>query len=77
MGSNDTFELWTGDYDKVFYDVLKGTELVKHCWPNDGKLTATDGTGRVFIPEDNVKVRKSPEHPLDRKPKVRRRVGKN
>lgn len=54
------------DYDKVFYDVLLSNgEIVKHCWPNAGRMNAINGDGRKWGGEDGVKVRPSMDHPED------------
>jgi hypothetical protein len=46
------------DYEKDFYEVLlpDGT-IVPQCWPNDGKMNATDCSGRSWDWNSGVKVR--------------------
>ena len=51
------------DYEKVHYDVLTEHGTVRHCWPNGGRMYATDGTGKYFDP--GCWVSKSTTHPLD------------
>ncbi len=54
--------LWDGAYDKKFYDVWLGKgDVVIHCWPNAGKMCATDGSGREwsFSAEAPIAVRES------------------
>lgn len=54
------------DYEKQFYDVLLPSGVVvKHCWPNAGYLCDINGSGLKFGPEDNIKIRPSPDHPED------------
>jgi len=57
---------FTDDYAKAFYDVrLNGrAEIIKHCWPNAGKMMAQDGSGREWWPGECL-VRLSPDHPLE------------
>ena len=60
------FTTWNGEYDKVHYDVLlPDGELVKHCWPNAGKMCAMDSKQRSWTKDDGIKVRVSPTHPLE------------
>jgi hypothetical protein len=40
---------YTGSYQKIEYDVLlKNGKIIPNCWPNAGKLNATDGSGRRY-----------------------------
>ena len=61
---------WPCDYDKTFYDVMlhDGT-IIKHCWPNAGKMIDTSkDSRRQHVPDFEIKaVRVSPDHPLDKK----------
>lgn len=50
------FALWNGDYVKKPYLTLIDGEEVP-CWPNAGIMNACDGSGRYWMPEDNVQVR--------------------
>ena len=62
------FVPWDGEYEKEFYDVLLPSgEVVKHCWPNAGFMNDIMGNGpqRQWSPKDGVKVRPSPDHPMD------------
>lgn len=61
------WEEFTEDYDyiKKFYDVLLPSgQIIKHCWPNAGKMIATDTTGRIWSVEDNIKVKLSKDRPF-------------
>ena len=67
------WQLFTADFDylKAFYDVrLKDGTIIKHCWPNAGKMNAIhdEGQQRQFTGADGVQVRLSPEHPEDELP---------
>ncbi len=54
--------LWDGDYEKVFYRVhLPSGELVQ-CYPNAGWMNATDGSGRMWKPDDRVLVTVDDNH---------------
>ncbi len=54
------------DYEKDPYDVqLADGTIVKWCWPNAGKMCAMDGSGRTWDHTSGIKVRLSPDHPLD------------
>ena len=49
---------FTGDYDKVYYDVkLPSGEIVPHCWPNAGMIY-TVPHDRHWLPGE-VMVRKT------------------
>lgn len=50
---------FTGDYEKQFYEVKRDGHalVVKHLWPNAGKLFTTDGQGLVFEVSDRVLFR--------------------
>ena len=62
-----TFTPFTGDYDKDFYDVLTPSgKIVEHCWPNAGIMNDTHGTGEKWDEYDDVYIRKSLTHPLDK-----------
>lgn len=51
---------WTGDYEKQAYDVwIKGVDIVLGCWPNAGRMVATDGSDREWTPEQVLAVRVS------------------
>jgi hypothetical protein len=51
------------DYVKDFYEVLLPSgEIIKKCWPNAGKMNATDGSGRYW--ESGIKVRPDLENLL-------------
>ena len=70
MSTSSEFVRWDGDYEKEFYDVLLPSgEIVKWCYPNAGKMIDVHnkpGTEqREWTPEDNIKVKLSPNHPLD------------
>lgn len=55
--------LGDGDYDKEWYDVrLPDGQIVKHCWPNAGRMNATDGSGQEWG-AGQCEVRLSPDHP--------------
>jgi len=55
----DEWTLFTGDYEKHFYEVkFFGGEVQKHFWPNAGYMMATDGSDRRFGPEHGVLVRR-------------------
>ena len=63
---SDDFVSWDGNYEKQHNDVmLRGGIVVKHCWPNDGCMYATDGSERKWSIGDDVFVRPSVAHPLD------------
>lgn len=51
------YQRWDGDYEKQHYLVrLKtGEEVV--CWPNAGRMHASDRSGRDFWPSDGIDVR--------------------
>lgn len=56
----DRFTIWDGQYDKTWYDVLlPDGSVVERCWPNAGKMVATDGSGREWEPGP-IAVRVSP-----------------
>jgi len=66
------FKDWDGDYEKEFYDVmLPSGELVQWCWPNTGKMVDIHldpgaDIQREWTPESGIKVKLSPDHPLDK-----------
>lgn len=48
------------DYEKIHYDVLlESGDIINECWPNAGKMCATDGSGRKWDYQDRIKVRPS------------------
>ncbi len=52
------FVPFDGDYEKEFYDVrLADGEIVLACWPNAGKMCATNGSSRTWTAEDNIEIR--------------------
>jgi hypothetical protein len=56
---------FTGRYIKRVYEVrLKNGDIVQ-CWPNAGKMTALDGSGRQFTEEDNIEIRPQKGNELD------------
>jgi hypothetical protein len=60
--SGDEPVLWDGDYEKVFYRVhLPSGEFVQ-CYPNAGWMNATDGSGRMWKPQDAVLVSVDDNH---------------
>ena len=60
----DNFDLWNGEYEKKFYDVKTASgKIYKHCWPNAGKMNATDGTETSWTKSDCILVRISPDSP--------------
>lgn len=51
---------WDGDYEKQAYDVwVAGCDVVLGCWPGDGAMYATDGTGRRWRPQETLAIRVS------------------
>jgi len=62
----EAFQDWDGGYSKAWYDVETPMgEVITHCWPNAGFMTATDGSGRQWAVHSGIKVRLSANHPLD------------
>lgn len=62
------FQLWDGNYTKQFYDIITPEgELVKWCWPNAGRMVVFHGNCKTgsFVEGDKIKVRPSPDHPMD------------
>ena len=54
----EPWEPFTGDYDKRFYEVLiMAGHVVRHVWPNAGRLYHTDGNAQAYGPEHKVKFR--------------------
>ena len=50
------YEIWDGEYvKKPYLALINGKEIP--CWPNAGRMNACDGTGRYWMPNDNIKVR--------------------
>jgi hypothetical protein len=51
---------WNGNYQKCFYDI-QTTWGKTHigCWPNAGKMNATDGTGQSWKPHQVALIRRS------------------
>ena len=42
---------FTEDYVKQWYELrLPDGTVIQHLWPNAGKMVATDGTGRMWLP---------------------------
>ncbi len=61
------FMTWDGEYRKQFYDVMTyDGEVILHCWPNANKMCSTDGSGCYWCVNDNISVRESLTHPLDK-----------
>lgn len=57
LASND-WQPFTGEYEKQFYEVRgEGDFVIKHLWPNAGKLFATDGQDLEFTPAMRVHFR--------------------
>ena len=53
-------------YWKKFYDVrTPDGDVVGQCWPNAGRMMATDGSGRMWTA---CEIRLSAIHPGDGKP---------
>lgn len=51
---------WDGEYEKQSYDVWTDRHnVVMGCWPNAGRMVATDGSGRQWRPADCIAVRVS------------------
>lgn len=51
---------WNGEYEKQSYDVwISGCDVVLGCWPNAGKMCATDGSGREWTKDQLLAVRVS------------------
>lgn len=51
---------WDGTYEKQAYDVwVAGCDVVLGCWPGDGAMFATDGSGRSWKPGEALAVRVS------------------
>lgn len=51
---------FTGDYEKIWYDVkLLDGGVVHKCWPNYNHLCSTDGSGRKWGVEDQIQIRVS------------------
>lgn len=59
------WDAFTNDYQKRFYDVKIGDEIVPDCWPNAGKICATDGSGREWGTGECL-VRPTATHPAER-----------
>lgn len=58
--ANQSWVKWDGNYEKKAYDVwVSGCDVVLGCWPNDGKMCATDDSGREWTPEQVLAVRVS------------------
>lgn len=54
----ETFWKWEGSYEKVHYDVqLNDGTIVPNCWPNDGFMMTTDGSGGRYTVDDVAGVR--------------------
>jgi len=53
------FEQWNGEYEKVYYDIKVGDEIIEKCWPNAGKMNASDGSGRSWKKDDNISIRET------------------
>jgi len=51
------FKLWDGSYDKTWYDIRLPSGEVLTCWPNAGCMMSMDGSGRTWLPKDNIEVR--------------------
>lgn len=66
MSDND-FKPWDGTkdyYEKRFYDVrLPDGTIVEKCWPNAGRMVATDGSGRKWVSGIEVRPRPKGEWP--------------
>lgn len=43
------FKEWDGTYEKQLYEVWDDGEIIE-AWPNAGKMIATDGSGREWLP---------------------------
>ena len=48
--------LWNGYYEKRVYLVHVSNDEAVRCWPNAGIMNAMDGSGRAWVPGDNVLV---------------------
>jgi hypothetical protein len=67
--------VWNGEYEKQHYDVrYEACKVQLHCWPNAGRMVATDGSGKEWFPGAGVAIRVSdyqgryPEWPLPAAP---------
>lgn len=58
--NDNNFIPWNGNTPKKHYDVKTSDgELIIECWPNAGKMCATDGSNRKWLPEDDILIRES------------------
>ncbi len=54
----NNWQPFVGEYEKQFYEVLVADHVVKHCWPNAGRLVHTDGKPHAYGPANNVQFRR-------------------
>ena len=55
---------WHGNYQKIFSDIrVNNGPTVIGCWPNAGKMNATDGTGRSWPKHRIALIRRSINEP--------------